>query len=185
MNWKQPDTLAERIQLARIWLCGLSTVTDGIRQHKRVEEGTQQDKACRQSLAQLLVDGDAPREILDLLATLIAPDSKASPKANLRTIGVQLFRSGETVSDLALTGNDEVLGMSRRDGRRYSDPNLIGSIITLVRERTDAGLTLEKAFSEVSEIAAEAGIETMSERNVKKIWYDTKALRDVLFVRRL
>lgn len=181
VKWKQPDSVAERIHLARIWLRGYIKVTNGIHQHKRIEEPSLEDKLCRHSLAQLLVDGDAPREILDLLARLIAPDSDVSPKVKLKQVGIHLFRSGKTGTDLALTGNDDVLRFCKRDGLRFSDPNLIGRIITLVRERTEAHVGLEQAFHEVSGIATDAGIRGMSERNVKKIWYDNKELRKVLW----
>jgi hypothetical protein len=128
-----------------------------------------------------LVDGDAPSEILDLLATLIAPDSEANQKAGIRKVGKQLFRSGDNRTDLALSGSAKVMRIRRRDNRRYSDGHLIGCIISLVREQIDAGASLENAFFEVSERASAAGIERMSARNVKKIWTESKEFRKALF----
>lgn len=173
--------IAERVQLARVWLEGFVTDSERLMQSKTVEEDTPHDRACRDALAQLLVDADTPREILDLLATLIAPDSEASQKVATRKVGKQLYRSGDTSLILALTGSDKVLRLRRRDNRRYSDGYLIGSIVSLVREKNDAGASLETAFFEVSELASAAGIERMSARNVKKIWNESKAFREQLF----
>ena len=47
---------------------------------------------------------------------------------------------------------------------------LAGSIAQRVHDKRADGMSLEKAFFEVSEEAREAGIEKMSPENVKRIW---------------
>lgn len=181
MKRDDAEAFAERVQLARIWLQGFAVESKGVMQSKRVEEDTPLDRACRHALAQLLVDADAPREIMDVLATLIAPDSEAGQKFGLTKVGEQLFRSGDARTNLVLTGGNQVLRLRRRDNKRYSDGYLIGSIISLVREQTYAGASLETAFFEVSERAEAAGITKMSPSNVRKIWNKSNAVREKLF----
>jgi hypothetical protein len=176
MTIDDSEAFADRVQCARVWLQGFVVESQGFYQSKRLEEDTAQEKEGRRAIAQLLVDGNAPGEILDLLATLLAPDVSARLK-----VGEQLFRSGDPQIILSLSGSDHVLRLRRRDRVRYSDGHLIGCIISLVQEKIDAGASLERAFFEASERAEAAGIERMSPSNVRKIWNKSKSLREQIF----
>lgn len=68
------------VTLARVWLDGFTEDRGGILKSARLDEGTRTEADCRRALAQLLADENAPREILHLLAQLIAPDDPNLPK---------------------------------------------------------------------------------------------------------
>lgn len=162
--------MSERIQniiRSRAWLSGYFRDLDGVLITRRVEEFTEQDRDCRRALAQLLIDGDAPQEILDLLAVAIAPDAKDTRTS--RKVGEHLFRTDSTQTELGLAGSDRTLHIKRRDNVRSIDPALIGTILRLMRERIHLGRSIEKSSGEVSELLEVQGI-TLSARTIKGYW---------------
>lgn len=167
------------IALARKWLNGFAEDKGGILKSARHDEDTRAEAGCRRALAQLLADGNAPREIMHLLAQLIAPDDPDLPKGcGLGPIGEQVFLTDDPRTILSLTGSGWTVSIRRRDKRRFQDGMLAGSIAQRVRDKRADGMSLEKACFEVSEEAKEGGIEKMSPENVKKIWRETKWVWD-------
>jgi len=157
------------VAAARAWLNGFAEDKGGILKSARYDEDTRAEAGCRRALAQLLADGNAPRDIMHLLAQLIAPNDPIHPK-KYGLIGEQVFLTGDPRIILSLTGSDWTVSIRRRDNRRFQDGMLAGSIAQRVHDKRADGMSLEKAFFEVSEEAREAGIEKMSPENVKRIW---------------
>lgn len=162
---------ARNVTLARAWLGGVVRDNNGFGEMYRLEERTAAEAAGRRALAQLLVDGNAPREIIHLLATLIAPDGKPVKKGSKERLrGESLRKTGENQQDLSLTGSEWIVSIRLRDNKRRRDANLVGSIAQRVHEKRMDGMSLERAFTVVSKEAKAAGIKKMSRESVRAIW---------------
>ena len=177
MENNSSDDYERNVALARTWLNGFAKDGGGILQSAQFDEGTRTEADCRRALAQLLADENAPREILHLLAQLIAPDDPNLPKEYGR-IGEQVFLTDDPREIPSLTGNDRTVSIRRRDNRRFQDGLLAGSISQRVRDKQVDGMNLEKAFFEVSEEAKKAGVAKMSPENVKKIYGEVRWVWD-------
>lgn len=167
--------ISERITLARVWLTGFITDDGTSRRQCFLEDGTLEDRTCRLALAQLLIDGEAPRELTDLLAAAIVPNCKFERGTPALHVGHPLERTGALSTEI-LPDLPRVLAFKRRTSERYTDPVFQGKVLTMLFERTDAGMSVETACAEVSELLTESG-RKITARTVKGYWDDAKALR--------
>lgn len=161
-------------QDARKWLSGYYEGHN----HIRVEDGTAADKQGRYALSELLMLATPPRALLDSLATLFAPDEpKTQP---LR--GIDLQRPIGAQGQPLLLGNVFRLTLpKRRKNTRMNDQRLVGTILHRIRDKREAGLSLERAYAELEEELISEGYDGLSARSLKKIWDDHKSWREAVW----
>lgn len=163
------DILKQRILAARFWLAGYidtSRKMPSLMYHKKANGEPWRDAEGRLALAQLLVNGEAPREILELLAHAITPDD---PQNSVR--GTPVFNEhlpSTVLSEMPINRRLDFVhrgGGSRKRGvGRSADPVRDGYIISEVQALIINGCKKTNAFQKVAEQAG------LSAQAVRKIW---------------
>lgn len=159
-----------RVSLARAWLAGYLKTRPRVPRHAYIEAGTDSDREGRLALSQILVDGAAPREILDLLATCIAPDYQPPDGTSFPAREIPLVASDNPLRLIVGDLNPRRLDFSFRTGTRrrgvskQPDPVRDGAILQEVMKLIVAGKTKTAAFEIVGDKVG------LTSEGVRKIW---------------
>lgn len=139
------STRKDRINLARAWLCGYVQIQRNSPSTVYIEKDSELDNKARMSLAQLLVNGEAPAELLHLLALAIAPNDEEN-----QGYGLELYKENESSLHLAPSPLTRTLDFVKRSRSRETDEFRNGHIVGLVLDRLHAGENLQKAYESVA-----------------------------------
>lgn len=163
------DGSEHQIALARAWLAGYTEMHRRVPNRAYIEPGSATDQEARLSLAQLLVDGNAPRDLLELLASCIAPDFQPPDGISLPARGVAITPSDNPLR-IVREGHSRRLDFSFRKGTRrrgapqQTDAIRDSAILSMVMTKVVDGETKTAAFEKVGR---EVGLSTEA---VRKIW---------------
>lgn len=148
--------IEHRVRLARAWLGGYMEVGRSIPNLAYIEAHSEKDRTARMALAQLLVDGNAPRDVLELLASCIAPDFHPPDDVSLPARGEPIIATDNPMRLLNEHHQRRLdftfrRGKRRRGAPQQTDPYRDGAILQRVMEKIADGTNKTTAFREVAE----------------------------------
>lgn len=155
--------IEQQVLAARAWLRGYVETHRRVPNRAYIEAGTETDRHARLSLAQLLVDGNAPRDVLELLANCITPDYQQQDGTAL-PIGESITPSDNPLRILPAESPRRLdfsfrTGSRKRGAPNKRDPYRDGAILQLVMKLVMDGKTKTSAFETVGKdigLSAEA-----------------------------
>lgn len=148
------NDVGSQLRQASAWLKGYIQVSRKVPNKAYIPDKTSDDRSARLALAQLLVDGNATQEILDLLATCISPDCEPSDDISCPAIGEPLVSTTKPMRMLP-EPQSRRLDFSFRTGKRkrgapqISDPVRDGAILSKIMKLISEGTTKTVAFEKV------------------------------------
>lgn len=170
-----------RVQYSRIWIQGCLTGNGVARSTVYLSDDTREEAIYREALAQLLVDGNAPQDILDGLAAVIAPNTQHTGSG--RKTSIDLVPSH--VDHRKVPTSDRILSFHDRSNHPKADPYKTAAILMSMSDKISRGMTIERACSEVSAELRKAfnstglarqGRDGLSEETIRRVWREGKIL---------
>lgn len=163
----EPDAQKQsRIMQARTWLGGYIDARREVPTLAYYDAGSEDDNCGRMALAHLLMNGEAPTEILQMLAHAITPDDDDTP-----IMGRLVYNEYAPSTIIEPERHPRRLDFSKRGQgkrsrgtRRIPDPVKDGFVLTAIYKHRSDGFSKTRAFE------AAAKEVNMSPEGVREVW---------------
>lgn len=142
-------TQEQMLILAQRWLSGYIDTSQNVAVTSYYKPKSDDENLARFSVSQLIMNNELPKDLLQLLAYLIAPDDQRTPFYSSR--GLSLFNQHENSLQRTPEAQGRRLDFNWRKKHKASDAYLHGCIISRVQELIGDGLTKTAAFEKAAD----------------------------------